>query len=136
MPQKGASYFEDAKELILNEKRRLRAKFLHFKFHDINRSRLESAIGRGDRRLGPVIEAAFRKGARFDLWDECFNFQIWQDAFEQFAMDIDTAAQRKFATGQTLPWEHLGGPDKKYILNHLNDAMKICSTEQRSASEC
>jgi hypothetical protein len=39
---------------------------------------LESAMGRGDRRLGKVIETACGSGAKFDLWDECFQFDVWQ----------------------------------------------------------
>ncbi len=120
--QKPASYFEQAKQLILNEKRKLRAKFLQFKFHNINRNVLESAIGRGDRRLCDVIEVAWQSGARFDLWDECFDYEIWQRAFGKFGMDIDTAAQRQFGTDEILPWEHLGGPNKKYLLGHLDKA--------------
>jgi radical SAM family uncharacterized protein len=122
--QKPKVYFEQAKQLILDEKRRLRAKFLQFKFHDINRSVLESAIGRGDRSLCEVIEAAWQGGARFDLWDECFNFDIWQGAFEKFGLNLDELAQRKFRADEILPWEHLGGPDKKYLLDHLNKAIE------------
>jgi radical SAM family uncharacterized protein len=122
--QKPREYFEQAKQLILDEKRRLRAKFLQFKFHNINRSVLESAIGRGDRYLCDVIEAAWRAGARFDLWDESFNFEIWQGAFEKFGLNLVGMAQRKFGADEILPWEHLGGPDKKYLLNHLNKAME------------
>jgi len=123
--QKPREYFEQAKRLILDEKRRLRAKFLQFKFHDINRSVLESAIGRGDRCLCDVIETAWRAGARFDLWDECFNPTIWREAFEKFGLNLDEIAQRKFDADEILPWEHLGGPDKKYLLTHLESAMKI-----------
>jgi len=123
--QKPKSYFEQARQLILDEKRRLRAKFLHFKFHDINRSILESAIGRGDRRLCDVIEAAWKAGARFDLWDECFNFEIWRRAFEKFGFDIDKLAQREFERTEILPWEHLGMPGKKYLLGHLDKAMEL-----------
>ena len=122
--QKPKSYFEHAKQLILNEKRKLHAKFLQFKFHDINRSVLESAIGRGDRRLCEVIETAWQDGARFDLWDECFDYELWQRAFDKFGIDIETAAQRKFDPDEVLPWEHFGGPDKKYLLGHLDEAMK------------
>ena len=122
--QKPKSYFQQAKELILDEKRKLHAKFLQFKFHNINRSVLESAIGRGDRRLCSVIEAAWQGGARFDLWDECFDYELWQKAFEKFGMDVEAVAQRQFGTDEILPWEHLGGPDKKYLLGHLDEAMK------------
>ncbi|MFZ2147328.1 MAG: TIGR03960 family B12-binding radical SAM protein [Sedimentisphaerales bacterium] len=121
--QKPKSYFEQARQLILDEKKRLRAKFLQFKFHDINRSVLETTIGRGDRRLCDVIEEAWREGARFDLWDECFDFEIWRGAFEKFGFDLDTLAQREFERDEILPWEHLGGPGKKYLLGHLEKAM-------------
>ncbi len=122
LPQKPKEYFEQAKQLILNEKRKLHAKSLQFKFHDINRSVLESAIGRGDRHLCSVIEAVWKQGARFDLWDECFDYEIWKKAFEKFGVNPDSAAQIEFAADDNLPWEHLGGPDKKYLLTHLDKA--------------
>ncbi len=122
--QKPQAYFEEAKQLILEEKRKLRARFLQFKFHKIDRSVLESAIGRGDRRLGDVIEAAWRDGARFDLWDECFDYDIWQKAFEKFGMDVEVLAAREFEREEILPWEHLGGPGKEYLLGHLEETMK------------
>jgi len=122
--QKPKTYFEQARQLILDEKRSLRANFLHFKFHNINRSILESAIGRGDRRLCDVIEAAWQGGARFDLWDECFNYELWQKAFEKSGINLEDAAQRQFAPNEILPWEHLGGPDKGYLLRHLEKSME------------
>jgi radical SAM superfamily enzyme YgiQ (UPF0313 family) len=127
--QKPKLYFEQARQLILDEKRKLRAKFLQFKFHDINGSVLESVIGRGDRRLCDVIEAAWRKGARFDLWDECFDFEIWRRAFEKFGFDLEELAQREFERNEILPWEHLSGPGKKYLLGHLDEAKELVSSK-------
>jgi radical SAM family uncharacterized protein len=129
--QKPIIYFEQAKQLILDEKRKLRSKFLQFKFHDINRSVLESAIARGDRCLCDVIEAAWQDGARFDLWDECFDYELWQRAFDKFGMDIEELAQKQFGRDEILPWEHLGGPDRKYLLTHLDKAME----EAKSAGD-
>jgi len=122
--QKPKSYFEQAKEIILEEKAKLRVKFLQFKFHHINRSILESAIGRGDRYLCNIIEAAWRAGAKFDLWDECFDYELWHRTFGKFGIDVEAAAQKQFDPEEILPWEHLGGPDKKYLLGHLEDAKK------------
>ncbi len=122
--QRSKAYFEQAKRLILDEKMRRRAKFLQFKFHDIDRSVLESAIGRGDRRLGDVIEAAWRAGAKFDLWDECFNYELWRRAFEKSGIDLQAAAQKQFDPAEPLPWDHLAGPDKEYLLRHLEEAME------------
>ncbi|MHC4070176.1 MAG: TIGR03960 family B12-binding radical SAM protein [Planctomycetota bacterium] len=124
LPQKTRQYFENAKKTILDEKRNLHAKFLQFKFHNINRSLLESAIGRGDRKLCDVIEYAWKNGARFDLWDECFDYSLWQKAFEKFNLDIETAATKQFDPNEIFPWDHLGGPEKNYLLKHLNDTIK------------
>jgi radical SAM family uncharacterized protein len=120
--QQSEEYFRRAKEIILDEKKRMGARFLNFKFHHIQRSVLESAIGRGDRKIADVIEYAYKNGAKFDLWDECFNFGIWLRAFENFKMDVHQSAARKFEINETLPWEHLGGPDKNYLLKHLQTA--------------
>jgi len=122
--QRPKSYFEQAKQLIIEKKLKLRAKFLQFKFHGIDRSILESAIGRGDRSLGAVIETAWRAGARFDLWDECFDYELWRKAFEQSGIDVETAAQKQFAPEDPLPWDNLGGPEKKYLLGHLEKTKK------------
>jgi radical SAM superfamily enzyme YgiQ (UPF0313 family) len=119
LAQKPMDYFEKAKWRIIDEKKAMRANYLQFKFHEIFQSALESATGRGDRRLGSVIEYAWRKGARFDLWSETFKPEIWQEAFEKNGMNLDMAAQRQFATDEILPWEHLGGPEKDYLLKHL-----------------
>ncbi|MHC4744721.1 MAG: TIGR03960 family B12-binding radical SAM protein [Planctomycetota bacterium] len=118
-------YFQRAKGLILNEKDRLRARFLKFKFHNIERSILESAIGRANRRCGNAIEAAWRGGARFDLWDECFDYGLWQKAFAESGINLETAAQRKFDREEILPWQHLAGPGKDYLLKHLDDSKGV-----------
>ncbi len=129
--QKPKVYFQRAKQLILEEKRNLHAKFLNFKFHDIDRSVLESAIARGDRRLCNVIESAWQSGAGFDLWNECFDYELWQKAFEKSAMDIDAAAQKQFTLDEILPWEHLGGPDKKYLRTYLDKAMEKAKNQRQ-----
>jgi hypothetical protein len=98
---------------------------VQFKFHNIERSILESAIGRGDRRLADVIEAAWKNGAKFDLWDECFNYEIWEKAFEESGFDLSQLATKKIDTDEILPWEHLGGADKKYLLNHPKETEEL-----------
>ena len=126
--QKPKSYFENARKLILVEKRKLRAGFLQFKFHNIERSILESALARGDRRLADVIETAWRNGAKFDLWDEHFDCGLWESAFARFGVDLNAAAQRPFAVDEILPWQHLGGPDKNRLLGHLEKALVQAGT--------
>ncbi|MFA6185910.1 MAG: TIGR03960 family B12-binding radical SAM protein [Phycisphaerae bacterium] len=117
--QQSEAYFRNAKDIIISEKNRLGARCINFKFHDIRRSVLESAIGRADRRMADVLEYVYKNGARFDLWDECFNLDLWQNAFKQFGLDLHRTAERKFDHDEILPWQHLGGPDKDYLLKHL-----------------
>jgi radical SAM family uncharacterized protein len=123
--QRPRAYFEQARRLILDEKNRLRAKSLQFKFHDIRQSILEAAMGRGDRRYADITETAWRRGARFDLWSECFDYARWQEAFVDFGLNLEEAARRSFAPEEFLPWEHLGGPDKSYLRTHHDAALEM-----------
>ena len=123
--QQPGEYFEQAKRLILDAKREKGVRFVQFKFHDHRQSLLESAIGRADRRTADVIESAWRAGARFDLWDECFDFDLWKQAFAEAGRDLEQAATRSFGQDEYLPWEHLGGPDKSYLLRHLNETLDL-----------
>jgi radical SAM family uncharacterized protein len=124
LSQRPREYFEQARQLILDEKKRLNAKFLQFKFHDMNQSILEAAMGRGDRRYADVIETAWRRGATFDLWTDRFDSSLWRDAFAQFGLDLDAQAQKVFPPDATGPWDHLGGPRKAYLLTHYEQAMQ------------
>jgi len=122
--QKDRAYFENARDLILRQKRKLNARFLQFKFHNIESSVLESAIARGDRRMANIIETAWRNGAKFDLWGECFDYRIWTEAFAAAGAGADTAAQKSFAADEILPWQHLGGPEKAYLRKHFANAIE------------
>jgi len=58
--QKPKSYFEQAKKLIIEEKTKLRAKFLQFKFHHINRSiRRQAPVRRYRSRLAGRCKVRF-----------------------------------------------------------------------------
>jgi radical SAM family uncharacterized protein len=131
LPQRPRAYFEQARRLIIDEKLRRRAKFLSFKFHEMNQSILEAAMGRGDRRYADIIEAAWRRGARFDLWNDRFDYAIWQEAFAEAGVDLEAAAQRTFADDDVLPWEHLGGPDKQYLLTHHHQALAVMASQSQ-----
>ncbi len=132
LEQRPREYFEQARRLIIDEKLRRRAKFLMFKFHEIDQSLLEAAMGRGDRRWADAIESAWRHGARFDLWSDCFNYATWREAFSQAGMDLEAAAQRRFTPDDMLPWDHLGGPDKAYLLTHYHDTSETACPPDRT----
>jgi hypothetical protein len=90
--------------------------------HNVERSVLEAVFARGDRRLGRVIEHAWRNGARFDGWDECFNAQVWDRAFAAIGLDPAWYANRERDYNEVLPWAHLaGGNSAEYLQRQYDD---------------
>ncbi|HYF50341.1 MAG TPA: TIGR03960 family B12-binding radical SAM protein [Planctomycetota bacterium] len=81
-----------------------RVKSVKVKVHDPETSYLEGILSRGDRRLGKVIEHAWRNGARFDGWDEHLKLDIWMEAFKHFDMDPDWIGLRERRLDEILPW--------------------------------
>ena len=75
--------------------------------HDSSTSFLEGAFARGDRRLGAVLEAAFKKGCKFDSWSECFDLEKWNEAFNECNLDPDFYSQRLRSYDEINPWDHL-----------------------------
>ena len=59
----------------------IRNKSIQYNWHEMNTSYIEAVLARGDRRLGAVLEAVWRDGARLDSWSEYFSFERWMDAF-------------------------------------------------------
>ncbi len=88
-----------------------------FSWHDVETSFLEAVFARGDRRLATALEKAWRLGCRFDGWYEHFSFELWQQAFNETALDAAGYAERKFAYDHCLPWEHLDcGIEKEFFI--------------------
>jgi radical SAM superfamily enzyme YgiQ (UPF0313 family) len=89
---------------------------VQFRFHHIERSILEALIARGDRRLGQVIELAWRNGARFDGWDEYFDQAKWEAAFISAGVSVDFYTHRELTPGAVTPWSHIGGERESLLL--------------------
>jgi len=86
------------------------------KTHDPRRSILEAVFARGDRRLGRVIYEAWRRGARFDGWDETYDDATWQQAFEATGVDPAWYAHRERSFDEILPWDHIGARIGRWYL--------------------
>jgi len=92
------------------------------KTHSVERSVLEAVFARGDRKLADVVEHAYRAGARFDGWDECFNPGIWTRAFDATSIDPAWYAHRERPRDEVFPWSHLhGGPPDEYLDRQYDD---------------
>ena len=79
---------------------------LGIKTHAVRESWLECLFARGDRKLGAALEYAYRHGARFDGWRECFRFDVWLDALEHAEIRPEVYT-RTLPLGVPLPWSHL-----------------------------
>jgi len=112
IPMQQSDYFREARERLFAAKDELRARSVKFKFHNLERSLLEGVLARGDRRLSRALEIAYCNGAYFDSWDECFNYQLYLDAFRACNIDPAFYAHRERGETERLPWEHLAGRNK------------------------
>jgi radical SAM family uncharacterized protein len=107
----------------------LSVKGVDFKYHSPDVSFMEAAFARGDRRLGLVIEKAWRLGCRFDGWTEHFRYDLWLEAFREAGADPAFYANRERAEDEVFPWDHLdAGPGKAFLLNEWHRAQRAETT--------
>ena len=79
-------------------------------------AQIEGFLSRGDRRIGPVIEEAWRRGARFDQWRDHFRPELWQEAANDLDIDIHWYTTRRRDLREALPWDHLfAGVEKDWL---------------------
>jgi radical SAM superfamily enzyme YgiQ (UPF0313 family) len=86
---------------------RVRLRSVKVKQHDVEVSLLEGVLTRGDRRVAPALEEAWRRGARMDGWRECFQPDIWWQTFADLGIDTTFYSQRSRPTNEVLPWDHI-----------------------------
>ncbi|MCK4660166.1 MAG: TIGR03960 family B12-binding radical SAM protein [Phycisphaerae bacterium] len=118
--QPRAEYFREVLDRLRSATWRRKSP-LTIKAHNIERSVLEAVFARGDRRLADAIEFAWRGGARFDGWDECFQAQRWHEAFQATGIDFAWYAHRRRDRDEILPWDHLVSPAGRQHLHAQYD---------------
>ncbi|MFM1798953.1 MAG: hypothetical protein RLZZ117_1231 [Cyanobacteriota bacterium] len=121
---------------------------------DTRLAAIEDFIGRGDRRLAPVMEAAWRAGAGLDAWFEsaawshatwtaaiadaglegryrALEMGDWSAAEALAASDLDTFCR------QPLPWDHIdSGVDKGWLAADLKRALAAAEVPDCSFAAC
>ncbi|MCD7746831.1 MAG: TIGR03960 family B12-binding radical SAM protein [Firmicutes bacterium] len=102
------------RQRLLSENIRDRRIIYHF--HDSDVSFIEAVLARGDRRLSRTLLEVHKMGARFDAWDECFDYDMWRSAFEAAGIDPSFYTARERDSGEALPWDVIDcGVDKRYL---------------------
>ncbi len=123
----------ERRQQYLREK--LRMKNVTFHWHDAKTGFLEAVFARGDRRLGDVIERAWRLGCVFDGWDEWFSLDRWMETFSDCGIDPDFYALRTREISEVLPWDHiLSGTTKEHLKREYERAISETTTENCSLS--
>lgn len=113
--------------------------YVKFKEHSLKNGLLEAVFSRGDRNLTRVLKQAWRTGARFDSWNEHFQFHLWEDAFRSCGIDyrLYLASLRE---SDVLPWDHIDtGIKKSHLVEELHRARReeySPNCLERSCSEC
>ncbi len=120
----------EAKQSLL--KRELRGQGLKLTWNNPHETLMEAWLSRGDRRLAEVIETAWRLGAKFDAWQDQFNYEIWQQAFAAHQIDPAFYTHRQRAEDEIFPWDHIfSGVRKAYLLNEYH-----ASLEEKTQNDC
>jgi radical SAM family uncharacterized protein/radical SAM-linked protein len=110
---------------------------LTYRWHDSKESFLEAVLSRGDRRLAPVIEAAYRNGARLDSWREHFRQDAWDQAFATCGVEPGYYAHRRIPTDEVLPWDHIDcGVTKKWLLKDYERGVAERFTPDCATGRC
>ncbi len=82
----------------------MNTKSVTYNWHPSPTSFMEAVISCGDRRLGKVIEAAWRKGETLSAWEDYFDLNRWMEAFEECGLDPHFYANRRRSEDEILPW--------------------------------
>lgn len=100
-------------------------------------AQIEGFLSRGDRRIGAVIEGAWRRGARFDQWTDHFRPEAWRSAASELGVDISWYTTRERPRKEVFPWDHLfAGVEKQWLWNDWQKALKEQDAEDCRWDDC
>lgn len=102
----------------------LNYKSLRYNWHEADLTVLEGVLARGDRKCSALIEEAYKNGALYDSWSECFDNEIWMKAFETCGLSIDFYTTRERGLDELFPWDFIdAGISKEFLKREWQNAM-------------
>ena len=120
----------ELKQQFLKDK--LSKKSIKYNWHNPLVSRLEALIARGDEKVGRVIYSAWRLGAKFDSWDECFNVSAWNKALEKENIIIEDYSNKQYDLDYEFCFDNIFcGVDKEFLKREY-----IRSLEEKTTPKC
>ena len=118
-------YIQRAQGVKNHIKEQLNQKSLRYSYHDPYLSVLEGVFARGDRRLSVLIEQAYKNGAMYDAWSDCFKMEAWEAAFEETGIDMAWYNERERSLDELLPWDFIDiGVSKEFFRREWNRAIE------------
>lgn len=153
------SEFRRKQELLKEEFRRVRG--IKVNYTDVRISAMEDFVGRGDRRLAPVVKRAWELGAGMDSWWENLEqaYGAWSKAIAEADLtwkyrQVENGEWNLFADQPTLPipslekkseqaldsplpWDHINtGIDKQWLQEDLQKALDAATVPDCAFEGC
>lgn len=115
----------------------IKSKAISFSWHDPKTSLIEAVLSRGKRSCCNLIYEAWKLGAKFDAWNEYFDFDVWQQAAKNLSQNLEDIASKEFSFDDKLPWSHIDfGVDFQYFINERKLAEKEIKTPDCTFDKC
>ena len=103
--------------------------------HNYSATILEGLLSRGDFNAGKVILNAYKKGVRFDAWDDYLrkDFPLWEEAFAESDFNVKDWIFHNW-NEDTLPWNSVSlGPAQGFYKKEWQKSLEHKLTEKCSA---
>ena len=123
----------EKQHLIKNE---IHDKAIVYNWHESTLSVLEGVFARGDRRLGRVLVRAHKRGVRCDAWQECFQYDLWMQAFREEGIDPWFYNYRERSYDEILTWEVIDPGVTRAFLERENEKAKRGELTPNCRSGC
>lgn len=123
-PMQTAEYFENKRKYLKGKVReQVNQRSIKYQCHDAVTSELEGIFARGDRRLAPVIDEAYRRGCLFDAWTDWFQQQIWNEVLDANGIDRYFYNYRERGRDEIFPWDFIDiGVSRKFLWREYEKA--------------
>ena len=97
-------------------RRSVKYKAVDVHWHDPETSFIEAVMSRGGREAAAWVEAAWRRGARFDAWTELFCEDAWREAAKEVGIDPEAIAETSYDTSRVMPFSHVStGVSERFL---------------------